>query len=147
MSCGIYKLNFEGTDKVYIGQSLCIEERFKGHKSKMRRGLASKKLMEAYTLYGFPSLEILCECDESSLNDEENEAIEIFDSVNNGFNKYDRAGGRNKVHLYGDLNGMAVFHNEQIEEVFYLLLENKLTQQEIANKARVSLTRKEVDFA
>jgi len=43
MTIGIYKLVFEGTDKVYIGQSICIEKRFNNHLCELRK--------ERYILY------------------------------------------------------------------------------------------------
>lgn len=91
---GIYKLNFTGTDKVYIGQSENIDRRFTDHIYKMKNGKASKKLMEAYTLFGPPiSYDVLCEIPVGSMDKDENDAIIIFDSVINGFNTFRTEGG------------------------------------------------------
>ncbi len=38
MTCGIYKLGFNGTDLVYIGQSENIESRYGSHIFNMARG-------------------------------------------------------------------------------------------------------------
>ena len=75
MTCGIYKLNFNNTEKVYIGQSIDIESRFSKHKSALSRGVAAPKLQAAHTLYGIPNLEILTECAISELNSYEKETI------------------------------------------------------------------------
>jgi len=92
MTIGIYKLNFKGTDKVYIGQSKNIESRFNSHISALRAGYSTKKLLEAYNSFGTPTIEILCECRIEELNDFENETIEIYNAVDNGFNASYTAG-------------------------------------------------------
>ncbi len=91
MTIGIYKLSFEGTDKVYIGQSIDIERRYSEHKRLAKLGKMAKKLQEAYNLYGLPAMEILAECEVSELNDLETEGISIFNSYTAGFNGVERA--------------------------------------------------------
>lgn len=136
MTCGIYKLNFEGTDKVYIGQSHNIEKRFIEHKKVLISGLASIKMLDAYALYGMPSYEILIECEESELDSEEEAAIEVWDSYNNGFNSRSTATGGG-YGSYGDLNGRSKYTNLQIEQVFKLLL-NKINVEEIISTTKVA---------
>lgn len=119
MSKGIYLLRFKGTDKVYIGQSLNIEYRYRDHLNPANR---SQKLAEAFILYGNPTLEILCEATDDELNDLENEAIQIFNAVDEGFNTRYTAGG--KTSLYGDKLYNSIYTNEQIEEAFLLLVGN-----------------------
>lgn len=122
MTIGIYLLKFTGTDKVYIGQSLRIEERFTKHKYRLKNNLANSKLLAAYSQFGMPSLEILLECNESDdLDSLENEAIEIFNSVNNGFNINTKAGGGG-VGLRGELHGNSKYDSNIIKEVFKQLL-------------------------
>jgi hypothetical protein len=82
-------------------------------------------MMEAYNLYGNPSLEIVCECSVEELNKLEAEAIEIYDSVNSGLNIYSSA---NDTPLYyGEDHPRCKYSNEQILEVARLLTnpENK----------------------
>ena len=86
MTTGIYKISFNNTDKVYIGQSLNIESRWISHVSELKKGTASRKLQEAYDTYGLKNLEIILECTASELNDAEKNAIEIYNSFINGFN-------------------------------------------------------------
>ena len=51
MTTGIYQLVFKGTDKVYIGQSIDIEHRYKGHISCLQLGKGVSKLQNAYNIY------------------------------------------------------------------------------------------------
>ena len=121
MTIGIYKLNFSGTDKVYIGQSNNIEYRYSGHLRSFRDKEASIKMQEAYILYGIPTYEILIECVEEELD--ENEAIAIFNSVVNGFNSVSFS-IRYESEQYGSNNGRAVYSNEAIINVFNILVDN-----------------------
>lgn len=91
MTCGIYKLIFKDTAKVYIGQSTNIEKRFTQHINNMKNNLATDKLMSPYRIYGYPLLEILEECSIEELDSLEEEIISIYDSVNNGFNTFSYA--------------------------------------------------------
>lgn len=87
MTIGIYKLVFNGTDKVYIGQSINIEARFEVHKHNMIYEKASKKLNSAYSSYGLPSLHIEEELPSiDSLDNKELYYINKYNSIENGFN-------------------------------------------------------------
>lgn len=136
MIIGIYKLSFNGTNKVYIGQSTNIRLRYNMHKTSLKNNKSSKKLQEAYTLFGMPILEILIECDVEELNELEKEAIILYDSVNNGFNTFDDATHRSILH--GELAGNSKYSNELIIEVFNYLVENKLTHREIIDITGIS---------
>jgi hypothetical protein len=119
MTCGIYKLNFKGTDKVYIGQSMGIETRYKAHLDTFSSKKHTAKLMEAYNLYSYPDLEILLECDRGELDELEHLAIEGFNSVVEGFNTTSKICGGISP---GELNGNSKFSNSQIIEVFNMLI-------------------------
>lgn len=129
---GIYKLEFVGTDKCYIGQSRDILKRYSSHKLDMSKQESSKKLNEAYTLYGVPKLVILTECRESDLNIYELETIEIFDSINNGFNTMDS--NNERPSLSGEYAPMAVCTNEQVIEAFTYLVDNPELSREYISK-------------
>lgn len=86
MTIGIYILKFSGTDMVYVGQSVHIEERFSQHIRSLRNKNANSKLQNAYYKYGIPTLQIILECSIDELFNAETEAIEIYDSINNGYN-------------------------------------------------------------
>lgn len=120
MTIGIYALLFEGTDKLYIGLSKDIEKRYIKHIQEFISSSSSKKLQDAYTLYGKPKLEILIACEESELADLEISAIEVYDSINNGFNTVN--GGSLGCGLSGELNGRSKYSNQQIEAAFMLLV-------------------------
>jgi len=76
----------------------------------------------AYLEFGEPTLEVLCECAANELNDFENETIEIWDAVNNGFNTLYTA-----EQVYntapGDKNSNSKYSNGKIEEVFLILVQ------------------------
>lgn len=121
MTCGIYRLIFPNTSKVYIGQSKNIENRVKSHIAAMRASTSSNKLNEAYLVYGTPTIEVLLECEEKELNYYEDEAIEIFDAVDKGFNSCKKSGGGSS--LCGEDRSTSVYTNEEIIVAFNALLE------------------------
>lgn len=122
MTCGIYKLNFKGTDKVYIGQSIFIENRYKAHLRSLRKNSSPIKIQTAYNTFGIPSLEILTECLIEELNTFEAETIEIWNSVDKGFNYLYCA--EEIPYCRGEDNGGAIFSNEQIITVLLLLTQD-----------------------
>lgn len=136
MTCGIYKLSFIGTDKVYIGQSENIEYRYASHINTLKKNKGAKKLQEAYNIFGKPVLEIVLECDREELSYLENEAIEIFNSYKNGFNSQEFA---DEVPiLVGEEHPNSKYSNSQVEQAFLLLTEKHLTHQEIADITGIS---------
>lgn len=137
MTIGIYRLKFKNTDKCYIGQSIQIETRYKQHINSMRKGIANPKLVLAYNTYGIPELDILCECLAEELNKTENEAIEIFNSVENGFNVNQFA--EECPNLHGEQHGMAKHLNSQIIEVFHMLVTTDMSAENISNITNVTL--------
>ena len=86
MTCGIYALVFEGTDKLYIGQSIRIEVRYAEHKRSMKEGTTSIKLRKAYKDYGVPTLEVLHICIPEDLEAQEVYYTNLFNSIDDGFN-------------------------------------------------------------
>ncbi len=137
MSIGIYLLRFKGTDKVYIGQSIDIEKRFSTHIYKMKYYKANRKLIEAYNSYGQPTLEILFECEKNELDENENLAIKEFNSVINGFNICETAGGG--CDLSGENSASSKFNNKQIIQAFYYLInDQELTTKQISELTGVS---------
>ena len=138
MTCGIYILKFNGTNKVYIGQSIDIEDRLIKHKSAFNRQAASPKMQQAFNDYGMPTLEILLECNTVELNKIETEAIEIFNSVDAGFNTLKEAG--NPV-MFGEKAGTARYTNEQYILVLQLLVQKNptLSKREIEEITGISI--------
>ena len=137
MTIGIYRLIFNGTDKCYIGQSINIEHRYKQHINSLLVGKANNKMQEAYVLFGLPILDILCECSSTELDKTETEAIEIFDSVNNGFNIYPSASTTPSYR--GQEHPRSKHTNQEILNVAKLLSCSTNTGLEISKITGVSL--------
>lgn len=134
---GIYKLNFQGTNAVYIGQAENIEKRYKEHIADMLADRASKKMLEAFKKYGAPSCEVLCEIPSGFMNAEENMAIEIFDSANNGFNTFRTDGGSIRS-LSGLAHGNSKYSKITILRVFSLLYRTTIPYIKIAELVKVN---------
>lgn len=133
MTIGIYLLRFTGTDKVYVGQSIQIERRYRAHINNLENNEASDKLQNAYILYGFPTYEILIECAAQELNYNENMAIEIFNSVENGFNSFNEsnqlyAGGIKS----GEDCGSSKYTNAEILQAAKLMCNPQLSLKQIS---------------
>ena len=123
---GIYKLNFKGTNRVYIGQSVDIQRRYIKHCSLMRWGFAPLKLQEAYNQYGMPTLEIILEdLSPYEMDIFEDEAIKLWDSCKNGFNTKDYA-TISGLGVQGELNGNAKYSNKEIVELMEFILDNPI---------------------
>lgn len=135
---GIYKLSFEGTDKVYIGQSEDIEKRYKEHLAFLRKGLHSIKMNKAYAMFGIPLLEVLCECLVAELDEFEEETISIYNSVDNGFNTLYKPG--DTPDNTGQLNGMSKYSKRLILRAFSLLYSTSKTLLEISKSTSIQIS-------
>lgn len=138
MTIGIYKLVFEGTDKVYIGQSINIQKRYKEHLNSFKTGIISKKLLQGFIDFGTPILEIVCICTIEKLNELEDYYILLYNTVgNNGFNTLNSS--EDIPCLYGESNGSSKYSNKQIELVFNILVDTpEKTAKEIEQLTGVS---------
>ena len=132
MTCGIYLLNFTGTNSVYVGQSINIENRFKQHITNLKNSTASHKLQKAYSIYGLPSIEVILECSVAELDSAEDEAIIIFNSVANGFNIYASSTEAPSYSGYG--YGNSKYSKENILLCVEKLLETPLLSYEDISK-------------
>lgn len=137
MTCGIYILKFKGTNKVYIGQSVNIDKRKSTHYSQFKTGTHSKKLQDAYNLYGLPSLEIIIEGTSDTLDVLENEAIQIWDSVENGFNTLEFAENTPKGNIQGEQHYKSKYSNSRIIEAFLLIVKKEITLKEISERTNI----------
>lgn len=82
---GIYMILNKVTNKIYIGQSIDIQARFKAHKNDLRKNKhCNKHLQSAWNKDGEKSFEfiILCECEENKLNELEQYYILSLDATN-----------------------------------------------------------------
>ena len=85
MSCGIYKITNQVNQKVYIGQSINIENRWKEHLQKCNSiddENYNYPLYKAIRKYGLESFkfEILEECSQENLGQKEIEYISLYES-------------------------------------------------------------------
>ena len=82
---GIYKItNPKG--KIYIGQSIDIEKRFKTYKSEY--GIGQTKLFNSFKKYGteLHNFEVITECEVSELNEKERYYQELLNCIKEGLN-------------------------------------------------------------
>lgn len=135
MTCGIYCLQFEGTDKVYIGQSVNIELRLKRHLYTLRNNKASKKLLEAYHKYGAPEGFVVESCEKENLSRLEAQYIVEFDSFNNGFNTIEyHKDEYSTTALRGEDSPCSKYSNEQICQVFEMLVSEEYYPPKVISK-------------
>ena len=96
MSCGIYKITNKINNKVYIGQSINMEQRWKKHQNSKDDFLIHKAINK-YNIVNF-EFTILEECPQSDLDEKERYWINYYNSqAPNGYNMID--GGSNGAGL------------------------------------------------
>lgn len=88
MVCGVYKISFSNTDKVYIGSSKDIDKRIKQHKAMLEADCHhSYKLQEYYNKHSdLICYEVVEECDEHLRTNVEAYFINKYNAIYNGFN-------------------------------------------------------------
>lgn len=134
---GIYILKFKGTHKVYVGQSTDIHKRYKEHKYKLNKGIHQPKLQNAFNKYGMPELEITYECSNSELDVCENEAIEIWNAIDDGYN-FQKDTSFHGPSLPGELATKAQYTNDVYISIFMELINTTNSIDYIANKLQVN---------
>lgn len=133
MTIGIYAIYFPKLDKVYIGQSQNIEQRFIAHKSLFKKGHYNYKMAEAYTL-DIPEYEIILECGIEELNNNEIYYINEFESIKHGLNiNYGGDAG-----IPGYSSGRCKNTKEELEVAFNLLTDPTLSKNQIIDYSGVS---------
>lgn len=140
MTCGIYKITFEGIDGCYIGQSAHLEKRMRDHRSALRDGRHyNYKLSLAYSCIEHDSecrIEVLEECSMAELDNREEHYIRLFDSVKNGFNFL--AG--TTATARGTEAANSKYTREQILEIVELLLDPVNSNIDISTKLSIPIT-------
>lgn len=135
MTVGIYAIYFTNIDKIYVGQSQQIEQRFIAHKSLFSRGHYNYKMANAYYKDPNPEYIILEVCSISNLNELEIHYINEFDSITSGLNiQYGGESGRP-----GFGNGKCKYTREELELAFNLLTDPKLTKAEISKLSGIPI--------
>lgn len=125
---GIYKLVFEGTNQVYVGQSICIDKRYTNHICELRNNISSEKLQKAFIQFGKPKLEILELCSLEELDIRERYYIARYNSVKEGFNT--TPGGFNN---FGERASTSKHSKETYMEILFYLANTTLSVLEIAS--------------
>lgn len=86
---GIYRIVNTVTGKCYVGQSIDIERRWRMHRRQLKAGTnKSLKLQRSFNVHGDEAFayEVCCVCAPEELDEKEEEFIQEFDSVRNGYN-------------------------------------------------------------
>lgn len=119
---GIYKITNNINGKVYIGQSININKRWKEHKrrSQIPNKQYEKYLYRAFRKYGLDNFtfEVLEECPRNQLNDRENYYILLYKS-NDDYYGYNETSGYDQSQ-YGNSGEAHPKHKLTIEEVYYI---------------------------
>ena len=129
---GIYKITNQINGKIYIGQSIDIELRWKAHQTRFNNPNSHEydyhlyRSMRKYGLDNF-SFELVELCEKDELNDRERYWIKYYDSYNNGYNETE---GGNSVHPLK-------ISTEQLYEID-IMLKNMVDIGEIADHFGVS---------
>ena len=135
MTIGIYSIYFKEIDKIYIGQSQNIEQRFTAHKSLLNKGHYNYKLAKAFTQDANPIFSILTVCSIEELNSNEIYFIHEFNSIEEGLNI--THGGT--ANVYGYTSGKCKNTKEELETAFNLLTDTSLTKLEVSSMSGVSV--------
>jgi group I intron endonuclease len=135
--CGIYKITNIVNGKVYIGQSQNIEKRWREHRSRPFQNTEKSErniLYRAIRKYGLEFFEfsVIEECDIKDLNEREVYWIKFYKSKEPEYGYNATEGGD------GTRGSEIKLTDEEIKEIYLLLLETELSQQQIAEVFGVS---------
>lgn len=130
---GIYKITNIINKKIYIGQSINIEQRWKQHQTRPFQNRQNDKnnyLYKAIRKYGLNNFlfEVIEECDD--LDSREIYWIKYYQSNNPSYGYNCTSGGQHSAPIK--------IIQETAKEIQFLLINTNLTQQQIANKFNVS---------
>lgn len=136
MTCGIYKIKNLLNGKLYIGQSVNIERRWKGHKYNSQYDYKKNHLYTAFKRYGIENFEfsIVVECDECVLDVFEIGIIELYNST-------DRTKGYNNK-----LGGSTGKHTEETKQKLSEILKGRSHTKETKQKMSNSRKRENNNF-
>ena len=133
---GIYKITNQINGKVYIGQSVNIEQRWKAHRSRPFNPKApqySSPLYKAIRKYGLINFtfEVIEECKQDVLNEKEEYYIALYSANDKNYGYNLTAGGSHA--------GKSIILSEKdIQTIIQLLRNSKLSEEKIAIQFGVS---------
>lgn len=111
---GIYAIRCISNGKMYIGQTNSkFNTRFNSHRCDLRKGRGLQKLQGDWNIYGEEDFEFLILEEgilKQNLNEREKYYIDLYDTINNGYNI--SAGGIGQGN-FGRLNGMYGKHHTE----------------------------------
>lgn len=133
---GIYKVTNKINNKVYIGQSINIENRFQQHKNNCSNENLkdyNTKFYRALRKYGVENFtfEVLEELSKEELNEREKYWVSFYNSFKEGYNSN---GGGEKVTESGELHPNAKNSNETIIALKKEIIEGKLSHAQLGEK-------------
>lgn len=138
MTCGIYKIQNLKNGKIYIGQSINIERRWKTYETLLRtknnpdNGTLFTNALTSieYTKDDF-NFSVLEECLKEELDNKEQYYIEYYNSfMPNGYNM--TKGGQTGEHIIGKK-----LTKKQVKEIKELLKNTQISYKEIAEKYQI----------
>ena len=105
---GIYKITNQINGKVYIGQSIDIQYRWKQHKQQAKNNRKNNKLYQAMRKYGIENFlfEVIeqCKFSQQQLDNRQRYWIEYYNSYENGYNSTRGGQGEGSWTLYDPNN-------------------------------------------
>ena len=93
---GIYKIENKVNGKVYVGQSVNIETRWKNHRCELNRGTHyNDYLQRSWNKYGADNFDfsVIEECEQCELNDKEIYWIDLYHSCESEYGYNSQLGG------------------------------------------------------
>lgn len=135
---GVYKITFPN-NKIYIGISNNIYRRMLEHNSDFRNGLPIERAIQKYgKITEFVILEEINPNDRELMREREKFWISTFNSNKKEFG-YNISEGGDGADI-GSNNSQAKLTEEQYQQVYKDLIDNKLSLQEIADKYEMHLS-------
>lgn len=136
MTCGIYKLHWEGIDGIYIGKSISIESsRWPRHLQAFNAGKHTQKLQPIFDKFGAPTLEVIEVGTPEQLQEKESYWITKYDSITNGFNTLEADGYPT---MWGEKNGFSKHEDIDYACVLFMLVYTDMSLKEISEDTGVS---------
>ena len=130
---GIYKITNNINNHCYIGQSICIEKRWKAHRiasTNPNDEQYNAPLYQAFRKYGIENFtwEVLEETTDDLLDEKEIYYINLYNSFKEGYNQ--TPGGRSG-------GGGRTLSSHEVEEIQAKLLTQKYTLQQLSEEYKV----------